>query len=121
MKKLNRIDKIANISGLVFGILFIVILLIGTVFPLGIALDTKAYLESGIVMIYAIGLFIGLRWKGTGALICLISIAASVVIYFIGRTVVNYTYIIVSSLIQIIPVTLYALSWHFHRQAILNQ
>lgn len=116
MKKLNRIDKIANVSGLVLGILFIVLFLIGTVFPFGAALDTKAYLESGIHMIYTIGLFIGLKWRASGVLLCLVSIVASIIIYFIGRTVVNYTFVIVFFLIQMIPVTLYILSWHYHRQ-----
>lgn len=116
MDKLNRIDKLANPLGLVFAILFIVIFLMGTVFPLGAALDTKDYLESGINMIYVLGLFVGLKWKASGILICLISIVASIIIYFIGRTVVNYIYVIVFFLIQMIPISLYILSWKHNRQ-----
>lgn len=116
MDKLNRTNKLANFLGLSFGIVFTVIFLIGTVFPFGAALDTKAYLESGIHMIYTIGLFIGLRWKGPGILICLVSIVTSVIVYFVGRTTVNYTYVIVFPLIQMIPVSLYIVSWCYHRQ-----
>ena len=116
MKNLTRINKTANIIGLVFGILFSLTIFIGSFAPLGVALDTKAYIQSAIAIVYPIGLFIGLKRKSLGILICFASIVASVFTYSYDRTVLNYTYLIVFFLIQMLPVTLYILSWYYYRQ-----
>ena len=89
MKNLNRIDRTVNIIGLIFGIFFFVAIFIGTVVPLGIALDTKAYIQSAIAIIYPIGLFIGIKFKRLGIVVCLASMVASISVYFYDRTVVN--------------------------------
>lgn len=120
MKKLTPIDKSANTTGLVLGILFFVVIFIGTFNPLGIRLDTKAYVESAVAILFPVGLFIGLKWKGLGILVCFLSMVASVFIYLYDRTIVNYTFIIVLFLIQMLPLILYIISWYNHRKMKIN-
>lgn len=121
-KRLVLIDKSAKTTGKVFGILFFMVIVILTAFPFGIGLDSKAYLQSAIALIYPIGLFIGLKWKGPGILVCLVSMAADMVTVFAFRSanvtfsIKTYIFYTVLYLIQMIPVTLYILSWHYHRK-----
>jgi hypothetical protein len=120
MKNPNRLDKIAKSTGLVFGIIFCAIILIGIVFPFGIALDSKAYLQSAVSIIYPIGLFIGIKRKGSGTLVCIVSIVAFAFTYILSNKIVNYMFLIVYILIQMLPVALYILSWYYHRQVKIN-
>lgn len=72
-------------------------------------------------IIYPIGLFIGLKWKGTGALVCIVSMVAYMVVS-LSYLPVNFTFPpeffifwTVLFLIQITPETFYILSSYYHR------
>jgi len=120
MRNTNRLDKIAKSTGLVFGIIFFAVIFMGTVFPFGIALDSNAYLQSAVAIIYPIGLFIGIKRKGFGTMVCIVSMVAYAVAYILTNTIVNYTFLIVYVLIQMIPVTIYIFAWFYHRQMKIN-
>ena len=125
MKKLSLIDERAKSAGLVFAILFSLGIAVMAV-PFGAALESKDYIQLVISSMYPIGLFIGLKWKGLGALVCLVGLAAFMVAY-ISDPSVSFTYSIqififwtVLFLFQMIPVTYYILSWYYHRQSKVN-
>jgi dolichyl-phosphate-mannose--protein O-mannosyl transferase len=96
-------------------------LLVLAAFPMGNYNTTKDYIEIAILCIYPIGLFLGLKWQGLGGLISLAGF-----IYIVIRSVIQYfpmksasnneiIFFVVLFLIQMIPVTLYLLSWYYHR------
>jgi len=126
MKYLNLIDKKANTIGLIFGILFFVVILIFTAFPFGIGLNTEAYIQSAIFILYPIGLFIGLKWKKFGIIVCLIGITAYMAANFLSLPenfafpIQFFTFWTILFLIQMIPVILYIISWYYHRKTKIN-
>lgn len=126
MKNLIQIDDKAHTAGLVFGILFFAIILITTVFPFGIGLDTEAYIHSAIFILYPTGLFIGLKWKGFGIIVCLVSMSAYIAINFLNLPenfefpIQFFAFWTVLFVIQMIPVTLYIISWYNHRKIKVN-
>lgn len=122
MNKKSHFDKISKNTGLAFGIVFFVVIVITTVFPFGIGLDKEAYIQSAIFVLYPIGLFIGLKWKKIGIIVCLIGITAYMTANFVSLPE-NFTFPIqfvafwtILFLIQMIPVILYIISWYYHRQ-----
>jgi dolichyl-phosphate-mannose--protein O-mannosyl transferase len=119
--KQKTIRIVAKSVGLVFAILFSLMLLVLAAFPMGNYNTTKDYIEIAILCIYPIGLFLGLKWQGLGGLISLAGF-----IYIVIRSVIQYfpmksasnneiIFFVVLFLIQMIPVTLYLLSWYYHR------
>jgi len=116
----------ANRIGLVFGIVFSLIILLLAAFPFGKPHSSKEYIYIAIYSIYPIGLFIGLKWKGIGAAICIagfIFILISMISefdlsIFSGNNAVFYGILF---LIQMIPVTFYLISWyHFWKSKKVN-
>ena len=117
-KRLIMIKESAKITGLVFGILFSIAIIIMTFFPFGIGLRSEDYIQLAISSLYPIGLFIGLKWKRFGIFICLVGLVAFIVAIRIDP-LTNFTYstytlifFIVLFLVQMIPVTFYILTWY---------
>lgn len=116
MKMLSQINNRVNRVGLIFAILFSVGIIIMAL-PFGAALQTKDYVQLSIALIYPIGLFIGLKWKIPGVLVCLAGLVAFIIAYKVDSTV-SFTFSsqiiifwIILMLIQMIPVVLYILAY----------
>lgn len=117
----------ANRIGLVFGIVFSLIILLMAVFPMGKSPTSKDYIYIAIYSIYPIGLFIGLKWKGIGGAICIAGFVYILVTMIseselsIRSSVYDTVFFVILFLIQMIPVTLYMISWYHFWKSKTNQ
>ncbi len=105
-----------NRIGLVFGIVFSLLILLMAAFPLGKSPTSKDYIYIAIYSLYPLGLFIGLKWKGIGGLVCMAGFVSVLVIMISelkpGIKFNNTIFWVVLFFIQMIPVILYIRFWY---------
>ena len=112
----HKFRKTVNIIGLAFGLLFVVGIIFAFSFGGNGIEGWGDILWMILPMIYPIGLFVGLKWKGPGILISLAGFfifIVSVLVKIIPGG--DYKFFISEfgplMLIQLIPLILYAISW----------
>ena len=118
----NKLHKVANTFGILFAVLSAFLFWFLAWSYQGQNPITP--IEVTIFSLYPLGLIIGLKWKGFGGLICIAGFFAALIIMIIEYGFFDlksdFKFFIILSVIQMIPITLYILSWHYHRQSKAN-